>query len=593
MPEATKAADAEQLGGQLITGQLGRYRIVEGGGWLGGGASANVFLAVNEYTMDRVAIKAIDRFVIEQNGRKRELLVRELNIATKLKHPNIINLMEVVFDEGYVHLIMELATGGELYQSVRGLSCLSTYAWPRLLTSSRTAAQVKDGAFPEPRAQVVFHQIVSALAYCHGNGVCHRDLKLENLVLVEEAAGLGSHEFVKVTDFGLSKDSAMHSQPNTKVGTISYMAPEVTMANSGHISYDGQAADVWSLGVILYILVCCAYPFGYDGPAEMGGEPTKQVCSRIRKAEFKTPSSLSKECRSLLNCMLDRNPATRISAQDALSHPWLANVKGAAHKLSSAASAAAAAGFDAVAWPVPKGAAGGTLWFTPDKPDGDSGGGGASGSGLGGGDRGTGGSLSSCASASWESEFDEINDCVDSDEPAGLASRDSGGSNAALSAAEPSNDEYHDVDELEEGEPPEPPPPAAASAVEEVPDPAALLLEEGRPGRRARRNSLQHDEDGLAALREALAASELAAAPSPSADLGWEAEEPTARGAGAGAGVTFSASPVQSLEMLPPPKPKPGSSSSAGTSVALESTPVSPAADPTGISGGEVLAIDM
>eukprot|EP01044_Picomonas_judraskeda_P020352 COSAG03_NODE_4502_length_1530_cov_0.894479_1_plen_164_part_01 len=163
MPSASKSADTDALGGQVITGQLGRYRIVEGGGWLGGGASANVFLAVNEYTMDRVAVKAIDRFVIEQNGRKRELLVRELNIATKLKHPNIINLMEVVFDENYVHLIMELAAGGELYGSV------------------------KDGAFEEPRAQKVFHQIVSALAYCHGNGVCHRDLKLENLVLVEEA----------------------------------------------------------------------------------------------------------------------------------------------------------------------------------------------------------------------------------------------------------------------------------------------------------------------------------------------------------------------------------------------------------------------
>ena len=179
--ESRKSAEQE-LGGRVIAGQLGRYR-VEGAGWLGGGSSANVFLAMNEYTMERVAVKAIDRYQIEESARKRELLTRELNIATKLKHPNIINLMEVIFDENYVMLIMELANGGELYNAV------------------------KDGAMAEPRAQWVFHQIVSALDYCHSNGVCHRDLKLENLMLV------GADEQVKVTDFGLSKDCSIHSQP--------------------------------------------------------------------------------------------------------------------------------------------------------------------------------------------------------------------------------------------------------------------------------------------------------------------------------------------------------------------------------------------
>ena len=240
----------QELGDRVIAGQLGRYK-VESTGWLGGGSSANVFLAMNEYTMERVAVKAIDRYQIEESARKRELLTRELNIATKLKHPNIINLMEVIFDENYVMLIMELATGGELYNAV------------------------KDGAMEESRAQWVFHQICSALDYCHSKGVCHRDLKLENLMLL----GGGTQELVKVTDFGLSKDCSMHSQPHTKVGTISYMAPEVTEANNAE-PYDGQAADVWSLGVILYVLVSCSYPFGYDGPKELGGEPTHKVCSR-------------------------------------------------------------------------------------------------------------------------------------------------------------------------------------------------------------------------------------------------------------------------------------------------------------------------
>lgn len=538
MPSGTKAADAEVLGGQVIVGQLGRYRIAEGGGWLGGGASANVFLAVNEYTMDRVAVKAIDRFVIEQNGRKRELLVRELNIATKLKHPNIINLMEVVFDENYVHLIMELATGGELYGTV------------------------KDGALEEPRAQVVFHQIVSALAYCHGNGVCHRDLKLENLVLVEEAGEMRTHEFVKVTDFGLSKDSAMHSQPNTKVGTISYMAPEVTMANSSHVSYDGQAADVWSLGVILYILVCCSYPFGYDGPADMGGEPTSKVCARIRKGQYTIPSALSADCRSLLRRMLDANPETRITAQDALAHPWLANVKGAAFKLSSAASAAAAAGFDAVAWPVPKGAAGGTLWFAPSKSGGGGGGGGSSGHG-GSGHGGSGhghSSMSSSGSVSWESDFDEdINDSIFSLDHTQAGYRD-GGSSPTATEPEPI-DEYSDGDDVEEGEPPATQPILADTVEISAPEP----IEEGRPGRR-RRNSLQHDEQGLEALRSALGAASM------------ETGGPEAGcSGGVPAGTVKAPSPVESLQMLPV-----AASAGAPPTVGCNSSsPVSPAADPT------------
>ena len=533
MPSASKSADTDALGGQVITGQLGRYRIVEGGGWLGGGASANVFLAVNEYTMDRVAVKAIDRFVIEQNGRKRELLVRELNIATKLKHPNIINLMEVVFDENYVHLIMELAAGGELYGSV------------------------KDGAFEEPRAQKVFHQIVSALAYCHGNGVCHRDLKLENLVLVEEAEGMRMHEFVKVTDFGLSKDSAMHSQPNTKVGTISYMAPEVTMANSTHISYDGQAADVWSLGVILYILVCCAYPFGYDGPVDMGGEPTSKVCARIRKGKFHIPSGLSEECRSLLKRMLDINPATRISAKDALAHPWLANVKGAAFKLSSAASAAAAAGFDAVAWPVPKGAAGGTLWFAPSGGGGGGEGGHSGGSAAGVGHGGS--SLSSCGSASWESDFDDdINDSVfvEDHAQAGCGPA-SGGSSTVGAEPEPNDDDDVEEDEVEEGEPPE-----NAVAAEALDD-SDLDVLEGRP-RRQRRHSCGHDEEGLLALRSALATSSLSTS-GPEAGCG---------GGPAAADGAKAPSLVESLVM------RPLAVTAGAPRGSSSSSPVSPAADP-------------
>ena len=106
-----------RLVGRVIEGQLGNYHITTE--WLGGGSSANVFLAHNVDTGEHVAVKAIDRDSLESSERKRTLLKRELNITTKLRHANIINLMEVVFDENYVMLIMEYAAGGELYNAVK------------------------------------------------------------------------------------------------------------------------------------------------------------------------------------------------------------------------------------------------------------------------------------------------------------------------------------------------------------------------------------------------------------------------------------------------------------------------------------------
>jgi serine/threonine-protein kinase SRK2 len=121
-------------------------------------------------------------------------------------------------------------------------------------------------------------------------------LKLENCLLAEPGSTC-----VKITDFGLSKDVEQHSQPRTKkVGTISYMAPEVSLA-TGDVPYNGEAADVWSLGVILYVLVCCDYPFGFDGA---GGQPTHQVLQRIKDGAFRFPTdkvALSPEIMSLMS----------------------------------------------------------------------------------------------------------------------------------------------------------------------------------------------------------------------------------------------------------------------------------------------------
>lgn len=183
---------------------------------------------------------------------------------------------------------MEYASGGELFTQV-----------------------ANGGAMSEDRARSYFKQIVSAAAHCHSQDICHRDLKLENIILGAD------EQTVKITDFGLSKDTEQHSQPKTKrVGTISYMAPEVAMA-SGEIPYSGVAADVWSLGIILYVLVCCEYPFGFDGP---GGQPTQRVLARIKEVShaphrmsYPAPRLTARVARSSSSATLGRAHNQRCS----------------------------------------------------------------------------------------------------------------------------------------------------------------------------------------------------------------------------------------------------------------------------------------
>lgn len=240
-----------------------------------------------------VAIKTVDRLK-EADVAWKHSFQRELDIAIKLQHPNVIELVDVVFWDRYVCLVMEHAGGGELFQLVANA-----------------------GAMPEDLTRVYFLQVVSAVAHCHSRGVCHRDLKLENCLLSSPGSQL-----VKITDFGLSKDIEQHSQPRTqRVGTVSYMAPEVSMA-SGLVPYDGAAADVWSLGVILYVLVCCDYPFGFDGT---GGVPTQHVLAKVSKGVFQFPTEkipLSNAFMSIVSGMLTLDVTKRLTMDQVAAHPW-------------------------------------------------------------------------------------------------------------------------------------------------------------------------------------------------------------------------------------------------------------------------------
>ena len=277
---ASAAAKASVLSselkeGDVLKGQGGGEYVVSSGKPIGTGTSGKVYAGTVVGTGTAVAIKVIDRMEIDGRADKIKQLTRKLNITRKLKHPNIINLLDIAFDEIRAMLVMEMAHGGMLFD----------------LVSAGTP-------LPEERVRHLFKQMVSAMTYCHAKKIYHRDLKLENVMISSDG-----NDVVKIADFGASKDASINSLPKTQVGTISYMAPEVTnVYKKDTDSSYGAGADVWSLGVILYVLMCCKYPFGFDGPKRFGGIQAHKVYENIRKGAEAVdfPETFSPELVELL-----------------------------------------------------------------------------------------------------------------------------------------------------------------------------------------------------------------------------------------------------------------------------------------------------
>lgn len=216
-------------------------------------------------------------------------------IALKLNHANVLALREVHIDEVYIYMVMDLCDGGELFDRV-----------------------ARGGGLGEDLARYYFKQIVAGLAYCHEQQVWHRDLKLENLLMVEKS----TDSLVKIADFGLSKDAAEMKTVDASCGTVSYMAPEICLLQPGQ-AYNEAKADIWSLGVILYVMRCCAYPFGHNG---RGGERTDVVFARAMRRRWKNPGQLESKCSSslqdLIKSMLSVEPDKRPTLTEIQQHPW-------------------------------------------------------------------------------------------------------------------------------------------------------------------------------------------------------------------------------------------------------------------------------
>jgi len=228
---------------------------------------------------------------------KIDVLKREIEILKEVTHPNIINLHEVYEDEKYLHLVTELCTGGELFD--------------RIIAKTQSS----EGHFSEHDAAEIIKDIIEAIAYCHDvKHICHRDLKPENFLFETQ----DEHSKIKIIDFGLSRheDTSPTHMMKTKVGTPYYVAPEVL-----NKEYD-KSCDMWSIGVITYILLC-GYPPFY-------GDNDHEIFASVRAAKYDYPSpewdDISTKAKDFIDHLLLKDPKGRLTAANALDHPWFSDL---------------------------------------------------------------------------------------------------------------------------------------------------------------------------------------------------------------------------------------------------------------------------
>ncbi|OXU26601.1 hypothetical protein TSAR_006259 [Trichomalopsis sarcophagae] len=246
---------------------------------IGKGNFAVVKMATHVVTKSKVAIKIIDKTKLNEENLAK--IFREVHIMKRLRHPHIIRLYQVMETEKMIYLVTEYAPGGEIFDHL-----------------------VRNGRMVEPEARRIFRQIVQAVRYLHQQRVVHRDLKAENLLL-------DADNNIKLADFGFSNEFKPGVPLSTWCGSPPYAAPEIFEGRQ----YDGPRADVWSLGVVLYVLVCGVLPF--DGPT------MQSLRSVVISGKFRIPFFMSAECEWLIRHMLVVEPERRLSISQILSHQWM------------------------------------------------------------------------------------------------------------------------------------------------------------------------------------------------------------------------------------------------------------------------------
>jgi serine/threonine-protein kinase SRK2 len=262
--------------------QVGPYVL---GRTLGSGGFASVREATHESTHERVAMKCIERNALNPDA----TIKRETSLCRTLTHRNVVAYKAHYVTERSVYLALELAEGGELYDQLE--QC---------------------GTFTEAKAREFFTQLVDGVRYCHSMGVCHRDLKLENLLVSADGT-------LKITDLGFSTQFTCGS-PKSVVGTALYVAPEVVLRDGRE--YNGEAADIWSMGIILYLLTAGRFPFNRGQVGGVGPGMPRAAKERFRNDNFRVMPQFSASLTSLLRRILCADPARRATIDEIRRHEW-------------------------------------------------------------------------------------------------------------------------------------------------------------------------------------------------------------------------------------------------------------------------------
>ena len=253
---------------------------------LGSGSYGLVLLGIHKATKQFRAIK-----IMQKAGRDVRRILDEIDVLSKLTHPNILQMNEVFMDDVNLYVVAEYCQGGELFNVIS-----------------------KKGSFSESDACVIMKQVLSAVCYAHKNNIVHRDIKPENILLLSPSPSSSSFSdlTVKLIDWGCAKVLPPKERLHVLDGTPYYIAPEVLAGD-----YD-EKCDVWSTGVVMYILLCGYPPFN--------GKKTEDIYKAIKKGNLKFPgkewSVVSQEAKELISKMLEKDPKKRCSALEALDHEW-------------------------------------------------------------------------------------------------------------------------------------------------------------------------------------------------------------------------------------------------------------------------------
>ncbi|EAR90856.2 Serine/Threonine kinase domain protein (macronuclear) [Tetrahymena thermophila SB210] len=249
---------------------------------LGKGSYAQVKLAIDKRTNQKIAIKIYEKFKLTDPNKFKNVR-REINILSKMTHENIIRLYHVIDTVSSLNLVMEYIGNNSLYNYLRAK---------------------RKNQLEMNQIRKIFIQIISGIQYMHNKNVCHRDIKLEN-ILIDDDLNL------KIIDFGFAVVSPIERKLDSFCGTPSYMSPEIVLKKE----YIGQYVDIWTCGIVLYILICGKFPFK--------GADEKELYRKISKHQYEIPSFVERGARSLIQRLLSFNPEDRPSCLEILKDKWL------------------------------------------------------------------------------------------------------------------------------------------------------------------------------------------------------------------------------------------------------------------------------